>query len=588
MSLVALILDSRPAYLRGTALSLLQMPLGANTVMQSVLEDLLPLGEVDLCVTTDFAQDGAYADSVRRLSDGHDCEVLIGAGLADFLGQREPSDWVIVVDPAVRPLEGLPLKQILPAAYRSRLVTHFVAAALHPPVAHDRLLMGSGHRVRRIQRYYAGTTQVERHQVAATLLPAAVVHALYDEIPPSVTGLREGLVRHGLPSQDTKLPSGAVDIGHEGGLLQYMEWQLSHLVNGNGQASSSCVIGNGTVHPDANIYGPVVVDDDATIESGAIVIGPAVISRGSRLGENGVLIHGILAPGATVLPGDVVHRRVMLAGVVDGAREPHFEAAEEQVAAWESSGSLPPHDDGRRSLWYPRVKLVVESALAAIGLLLLSPLFIVVAIIIKLTSPGPVFFGHNREGLDGREFRCWKFRTMVPNAHAMQRKLYTKNQVDGPQFKMDHDPRITAIGRWLRLTNIDELPQLFNVMRGEMSLIGPRPSPFRENQICVPWRRARLSVRPGITGLWQVCRHERSAGDFHQWIHYDMMYVRHMSAWLDLKIILFTFLTLAGRWSVPTRWLVKGDVPSDGEVPIQPSAPILESSAPPPMPSRTA
>ena len=103
------------------------------------------------------------------------------------------------------------------------------------------------------------------------------------------------------------------------------------------------------------------------------------------------------------------------------------------------------------------------------------------------------------------------------------------NEVDGPQFKMDGDPRVTRVGAWLRRVSLDELPQLFNIVLGHMSFVGPRPSPFRENQICIPWREARLSVRAGISGLWQVCRAERSAGDFHQWIHYDLLYVRNMS-----------------------------------------------------------
>jgi lipopolysaccharide/colanic/teichoic acid biosynthesis glycosyltransferase len=121
---------------------------------------------------------------------------------------------------------------------------------------------------------------------------------------------------------------------------------------------------------------------------------------------------------------------------------------------------------------------------------------------------------------------------------------------------MDHDPRVTRVGRWLRATNIDELPQLINVFLGQMSIVGPRPSPFRENQICVPWRRARLSVRPGITGLWQICRDQRSEGDFHQWITYDIMYVRNLSLWLDAKILIATMLTLGGLWSVPENWMV--------------------------------
>ena len=120
---------------------------------------------------------------------------------------------------------------------------------------------------------------------------------------------------------------------------------------------------------------------------------------------------------------------------------------------------------------------------------------------------------------------------------------------------------MTHLGRILRATNLDELPQLINVLRGEMSLVGPRPSPFRENQICVPWRQGRLSVRPGVTGLWQICRRNRSSGDFHQWIEYDLLYVQQVSPWLDLKILLATAITLAGWVPVPAAWLVRVPAP---------------------------
>src|SRR5262249_32960587 len=152
---------------------------------------------------------------------------------------------------------------------------------------------------------------------------------------------------------------------------------------------------------------------------------------------------------------------------------------------------------------------------------------LVVALLVKLDSRGPVLFAHHRERKWGRHFPCWKFRTMVTGAHAQQIALSQQNEVDGPQFKLRNDPRVTRVGRFLRSTNLDGLPQPSNVLLGHMSLVGPRPSPFQENQICVPWRRARLSVPPGITGLWQICRNERGAGDFHQWIYYDLMYVRH-------------------------------------------------------------
>jgi lipopolysaccharide/colanic/teichoic acid biosynthesis glycosyltransferase len=136
---------------------------------------------------------------------------------------------------------------------------------------------------------------------------------------------------------------------------------------------------------------------------------------------------------------------------------------------------------------------------------------------------------------------------MRTDASALQRALMAQQQLDGPQFKMEHDPRVTPVGRWLRRLNVDELPQLWNIVRGDMSFVGPRPSPFRENQICVPWRHGRLSVRPGITGLWQVCRRDRASGDFHQWIHYDLLYVRHASFAVDVRILVATLLTLGGR-----------------------------------------
>jgi lipopolysaccharide/colanic/teichoic acid biosynthesis glycosyltransferase len=185
-------------------------------------------------------------------------------------------------------------------------------------------------------------------------------------------------------------------------------------------------------------------------------------------------------------------------------------------------------------------------------------LLIVIAVAIWLESKGPIFYGDKREGLRGRVFKCWKFRTMYTGAHLAQLDLKALDQTDGPHFKVDRDPRVHRVGRVLRALNLDEIPQLFNVLVGEMSLVGPRPSPFRENQVCVPWRAARLSVRPGITGFWQVCRHNRSAGDFHQWIEYDLLYVQHLSLWLDLKIFAATMLTLGGKVApVAPAWLVE-------------------------------
>ena len=159
---------------------------------------------------------------------------------------------------------------------------------------------------------------------------------------------------------------------------------------------------------------------------------------------------------------------------------------------------------------------------------------------LKWKSPGPIFYKARRQGLYGREFDCLKFRTMITGADQLQHQLQILNQVDGPQFKIDDDPRISGVGKFLRDTCIDELPQFINVLMGQMSIVGPRPSPESENESCPPWRDARLSVRPGITGLWQVSRTRQAFMDFQEWLHYDTKYVRTLSFWKDIKICLRT------------------------------------------------
>ncbi len=194
---------------------------------------------------------------------------------------------------------------------------------------------------------------------------------------------------------------------------------------------------------------------------------------------------------------------------------------------------------------YRLIKRTVDVMCASAALVVLCPVMLVVACLIKMGSRGPALFGHTRQGLGGREFLCLKYRTMVDGADALQADLRKDNEVDGPQFKIAKDPRLTGLGGWLRRYNVDELPQLINVLRGDMSLVGPRPSPDGENQFCPGWRRARLSVRPGITGLWQLLRlRDTPDADFEEWIYYDVEYVRHRSLWLDCQILLYTPLAI--------------------------------------------
>jgi exopolysaccharide biosynthesis polyprenyl glycosylphosphotransferase len=186
--------------------------------------------------------------------------------------------------------------------------------------------------------------------------------------------------------------------------------------------------------------------------------------------------------------------------------------------------------------WQWLLKRLLDVAGSLILLIFLSPLFLLVAFLIKLTSPGPIFFSQKRVGLNKRQFTMFKFRTMVPDAENLQKKILHLNEMSGPVFKMKNDPRITRVGRVLRKTSIDELPQLVNVLMGDMSLVGPRAMSVRDYQFfSEDWQRRRFSVPPGITCLWQI--HGRNAIPFEQWMLLDMQYIDKWSLWLDLKIL---------------------------------------------------
>jgi lipopolysaccharide/colanic/teichoic acid biosynthesis glycosyltransferase len=183
------------------------------------------------------------------------------------------------------------------------------------------------------------------------------------------------------------------------------------------------------------------------------------------------------------------------------------------------------------------IKRAFDIAFALVALLLTLPIYPIVMLAIWLEDGRPFFFAHTRESLNAKDFPCLKFRSMRKDAEKMKAQLVALNQVDGPQFYIKDDPRLTRVGKIIRKLQIDELPQFLNVLVGHMSVVGPRPSPYKENQYCPGWREARLSVRPGVTGLWQVSRTRAADSDFQEWIRYDIEYVETMSFWLDLKII---------------------------------------------------
>jgi lipopolysaccharide/colanic/teichoic acid biosynthesis glycosyltransferase len=186
----------------------------------------------------------------------------------------------------------------------------------------------------------------------------------------------------------------------------------------------------------------------------------------------------------------------------------------------------------------PKWKRAIDVLGAVVGLTLSLPLLAAAGIAIKVSSRGPVFYSQVREGMGGRRFRIYKLRTMQQGAHEKQSELRELSVQDGPAFKLQYDPRTTWIGRWLRATSLDELPQFWNVLRGDMSLVGPRPLPVHESIQCALWQRRRLSVLPGMTCIWQVTG--RSRVSFDEWMRMDLQYVHRRSLLCDMGLILAT------------------------------------------------
>jgi len=188
--------------------------------------------------------------------------------------------------------------------------------------------------------------------------------------------------------------------------------------------------------------------------------------------------------------------------------------------------------------WQLFIKRAIDVIVSFLGLVLLAPVFLLIVVAIKLSSPGPVFFKQERNGMNGRKFFLLKFRSMVVGAERMQERLLPLNEMDGPVFKIKDDPRITKIGKFLRKTSMDELPQLINILRGDMSLVGPRPPVPGEVANYETWQRRRLSMRPGLTCFWQIGG--RSEICFEDWMKLDLEYIDNWSLLLDLKILLKT------------------------------------------------
>jgi lipopolysaccharide/colanic/teichoic acid biosynthesis glycosyltransferase len=260
------------------------------------------------------------------------------------------------------------------------------------------------------------------------------------------------------------------------------------------------------------------------------------------------------SPGVRVGPlwlgqgtGEIEHPCLVGPGWVEDS-EPVTGVAVRSISHVELAESTVLEPESGPGATYQWLKRLIDVTVSGIAVLATLPVMLVIACLILLEDGRPIFFGHVRQGRGGRRFTCWKFRTMHVNAESIARDLADYNICDGPQVFIRDDPRVTRIGGLLRRAHVDELPQLFNVLFGQMSLVGPRPSPDDENQFCPAWRDLRLSVRPGITGLWQLERTRRPGEDFQEWIRFDIEYVRRASLWTDLQIMARTgWMVLSGR-----------------------------------------
>jgi lipopolysaccharide/colanic/teichoic acid biosynthesis glycosyltransferase len=337
---------------------------------------------------------------------------------------------------------------------------------------------------------------------------------------------------------------GAVlDLNTESGLLSLLLDQTGKgaIRHCNYSPSKQMVENNSiSISPDVRLFGEIAFGQNVSIGTNAIVAGPALIGDNVKIGDNAVIQESIIGSDVLVPPGLRVQGRV----IVNSSQivKPTCGIIKSKP---DTIGCFMPQDNSFSGSCYktwPKfsyatcIKRIADIMLAASMLAVFAPVLPVIAFMIKFTSKGPVFFRHMRQGLHGRSFACLKFRTMLVGADNMQEKLRALNEADGPQFVIADDPRISKVGRFLRETYLDEIPQFLSVLLGHMSIVGPRPSPESENVSCPFWRDARLSVRPGLTGLWQVCRTRQPMKDFQEWIHYDIEYVRNLSIKLDLWI----------------------------------------------------
>jgi len=372
----------------------------------------------------------------------------------------------------------------------------------------EKVITDGNNRFVRFQRLYDGSEDLRLAR--AVLTPEQEIAKLWQSASDPLTGWRR--LRDYTPQSDRStlsIDGSAFDRSTDREIARFLRdltavWQHPDSTIGRAEPFDRQVWKDpqSTIDPAARFVGPVWVGAGRQVDGGTTIVGPAIIWDDPLCRPPTEEIEWL-----NIEPRDVPR---------ETPREPDFKDST-------ALGSI-----------FKRGFDIVFSLAVLMITVWVYPLIILA---IWLEDGRPFFFSHRRQTAGGDDFPCIKFRSMQKNAEQQREQLKEKNQADGPQFYIPDDPRLTKVGRILRKYNVDELPQFINVLLGHMSVVGPRPSPRGENQYCPPGRDARLSVRPGITGLWQIHRTRRTGSDFQEWIKYDIEYVENRSWKLDLWII---------------------------------------------------
>ncbi|QQE12526.1 sugar transferase [Planctomycetota bacterium] len=400
---------------------------------------------------------------------------------------------------------------------------HLLLLRLHDPQDHgykERIITDHQEHFIRFERLYGSSQQlVER----VALTPDIVIAESWQRFADERSAWRQ--LRKDIPQTDrasSSLTATIYDSTRESEVQKYMR----HLVNT-------------WRRPDATIHTAQRVNreldvwtlPDSAPQNGTRFVGPVWIGAGRNLHKiDSVVGPAVIWDAPDQRPQAEELKWELIAPDIDPKRNFNFDDVKPR----------------RLSSSQRFAKRAFDIVFSIIVLLIVLPIFPIVMLAIWFEDGRPFFFAHQRETINGKQFPCIKFRSMRNNAEKIKEDLQKENVSDGPHFYIEKDPRHTITGRIIRKLNIDELPQFLNVLLGHMSIVGPRPSPRSENQFCPAWREARLSVRPGITGMWQVYRSRDEGLDFQEWIKYDLQYVENMSFILDVKLTILTFKQVVG------------------------------------------